>query len=111
MLFSASDKNKSKNSPDLNAKIELDANPEPDQHNEGQPIRPDLDIYGKQRTKFATDCSTQHAASLRCIEDNYTNKDVCQSFFDNYKQCRREERQRRLDENAKKSKSGKSSFW
>lgn len=111
MLPSAADKNNSSNSSQVNAKIEQDANPEPDQHNEGQPIRPDLDIYGKQRTKFVTDCRPQHAASLSCIEDNYTNKEVCQTFFDAYKTCRREERQRRLEENAKKSKAGGSSFW
>lgn len=113
MLFSAADKNKNKdnnkNSSEVNAKIEKDANPEPDQHNGGQPIRPELDIYGKQRTKFATDCSLQHSASLHCIEDNYTNKEVCQTFFDDYKKCRRDERQKRLEENAKKK--GRGSFW
>jgi glutamine synthetase len=89
----------------INAKIEKDANPEPDQHNAGQPIRPDLDEDGKQRTKFVTDCAQQHRESLSCIEDHYDQKAVCQPFFDNYISCRREERKRRLEQNAKKS------FW
>jgi hypothetical protein len=87
---------------EINAKIDREVNPEPNQHNSGQPLRPNLDINGNQRSKFLTDCSQQHAASLRCIENNYQKKDVCQEFFDNYKKCRREERERRLAENSKR---------
>ena len=57
-------------------------------------------------TKFRTDCQREHQASLACITDNYGNRDVCQPFFDNYKECRKEEQKRRLEENAKRS-----SFW
>uniref|UniRef100_A0A7S1ZEW9 CHCH domain-containing protein n=1 Tax=Trieres chinensis TaxID=1514140 RepID=A0A7S1ZEW9_TRICV len=84
------------------AKIERDANPAPDSHNEGQPIRREEDERGLQRSKFFTDCSKQHSESLRCIEDNYEQKDVCQPFFDAYKACRREENQRRLEENKRR---------
>jgi hypothetical protein len=95
----------SKNSPEVNAKIDLISNPAPDQHNAGQPIHTNLDSSGKQRSKFATDCSTQHRASLACIEQNYGNKDVCQNFFNDYISCRREEHERKLIENSKRS------FW
>jgi hypothetical protein len=94
-----------RNSPEVNAKIDRDANPEPEKHNAGQPLRVDLDSHGKQRSKFVTDCSTQHSASLACIEANYEKKEVCQSFFDAYILCRREERERRLAQNATRS------FW
>jgi len=83
----------------IRAKIERDTNPAPDQHNEGQPLRRQEDDRGEQRSKFFTDCKTQHAASLRCIEDNYENREVCQKFFDDYKACRRQERERRLEKN------------
>ena len=94
-----------KNSAEVNNKIVQDSNPEPDQHNLGQPIRSSLDSEGKQRSKFATDCSIQHRASLECIEDNYVNRDVCQPFFDAYITCRRDERERRLAKNTSRG------FW
>mmetsp|Transcript_20020 Transcript_20020/g.29681 ORF Transcript_20020/g.29681 Transcript_20020/m.29681 type:complete len:127 (+) Transcript_20020:112-492(+) len=88
-------------------RTEKEANPFADtenQHKSGQPVIPNLDEDGKQRTKFATDCTAQHRASLACIEDNYTTKDaVCHTFFQAYKQCRREERERRLEANSKRS--------
>mmetsp|Transcript_26539 Transcript_26539/g.40172 ORF Transcript_26539/g.40172 Transcript_26539/m.40172 type:complete len:118 (-) Transcript_26539:1111-1464(-) len=88
-------------------RTEQEANPfagTENQHKSGQPIIPNLDEDGKQRTKFATDCSVQHRASLACIEDNYTTKETkCQQFFQAYKQCRREERERRLEANSKRS--------
>jgi hypothetical protein len=78
------------------------ANPEPDEHNLGQPLRPNLDESGKQRSKFLTDCRQEHAASLKCIEDNYTNRDVCQPFFEAYKKCRRDEKKRKLEDKEQK---------
>ena len=57
-------------------------------------------------TKFQTDCKKEHQDSLACITDNYGNRDVCQPFFDAYKECRKEEHKRKLQENAKRS-----SFW
>ena len=60
------------------------------------------DSRGEPMTKFFTNCDIEHARSLKCIEDNYDKKSVCQPFFDDYKKCRAEERQRRLEENGKK---------
>ena len=62
--------NPSQNDPAIAAKIYRDTNPEPDQHNYGQPIVPDIDDYGKQRSKFVTDCKKEQQASLQCIMDN-----------------------------------------
>mmetsp|Transcript_2119 Transcript_2119/g.1964 ORF Transcript_2119/g.1964 Transcript_2119/m.1964 type:complete len:81 (+) Transcript_2119:42-284(+) len=59
------------------AQIELNANPEPDQHNQGQPIRQQVNDRGQQMSKMFTDCRTQHRESLKCIEENYTNKCAC----------------------------------
>ena len=84
------------------AKVDQDANPEPNRHNKGQPLRPTLDYEGKQRTKFLTGCGDQHADSLRCIEENYERRELCQPFFEAYKACRREERKQRLENNAKR---------
>jgi len=84
------------------AKIEREANPEPSRHNQGQPIRPTLDAGGNQRTKFLTNCGAEHAASLHCIEENYERRGVCQPMFEAYKKCRREEREKQLEENAKR---------
>lgn len=103
-----SNQHTTRNTAQVNAKIDQDSNPEPDQHNGGQPIRAQIDAHGKQRTKFVTDCTVQHRASLACIEDNYLDrKEVCQPFFDSYRACRREERERRLEANAQGAKS----FW
>jgi hypothetical protein len=62
---------------------------------------------GPQSTKVSaskqqTDCRQQQAESLHCIQENYETKNVCQPFFDAYKQCRKEENDRRLEANSKK---------
>mmetsp|Transcript_5135 Transcript_5135/g.7841 ORF Transcript_5135/g.7841 Transcript_5135/m.7841 type:complete len:112 (-) Transcript_5135:141-476(-) len=86
------------------AKVEAESNPmDPNQHNEGQPIRQNLDLAGHQRSKFMTACAKEHRNSLQCIEDNYERKDLCQPFFDVYKECRREEHKQKLEENARLS--------
>lgn len=95
----------------IRAKIHKDANPEPDQHVYGQPLRPEIDDRGQQRSKHYTDCKKEHSASLRCIEENYEKRELCQKFFDDYKKCRKEERERRLEENAKKTGGGAWSSW
>ena len=92
--------------PEVAAKIERDANPEPDQHNGGQPLRQQLNSRGDQQSKLVTGCSIQHRESLQCIEQNYENKAVCQPFFDAYKQCRHDEHKRRLEENERLSREG-----
>merc|ERR1712071_701983 len=89
--------------PEIAAQIEHNASPEPDQHNEGQPIRQQLNDRGQQMSKMFTDCQIQQRESLKCIEENYTNKGVCQPFFDAYKQCRHEEHKKRLEENLRLS--------
>ena len=55
------------------------------------------------KTKFFTDCQKEYLASINCRLEHYDHKqtNVCQHFFDNYKACRREENERRLEENAK----------
>ena len=77
-----------------------------DQHNFGQPLVPQIDASGKQRSKFLTDCKKEHKASLDCIMDNYEDRGVCQPFFDFYKECRKEEQKRRLERNARMSGGG-----
>ena len=69
------------------------------QHNFGQPI------YNKSgASKQVTDCRIQQRASLACIEENYRNKDqACARYFDEYKQCRREEHERKLEANANRA--------
>eukprot|EP00557_Chaetoceros_sp_GSL56_P011728 CAMPEP_0176480076 /NCGR_PEP_ID=MMETSP0200_2-20121128/2084_1 /TAXON_ID=947934 /ORGANISM="Chaetoceros sp., Strain GSL56" /LENGTH=113 /DNA_ID=CAMNT_0017876171 /DNA_START=16 /DNA_END=357 /DNA_ORIENTATION=- len=89
---------------ELAAKIEAQSNPmDPNQHNEGQPIRQNLDSAGHQRSKFMTDCSKEHRNSLQCIEDNYDKRETCQPFFDAYKKCRKDEHDRKMEENARLS--------
>ena len=57
---------------------------------------------GGAASKLQTDCAREHAASLQCISENVGNRDACQAFFDDYKQCRQAEQQRRLEANARK---------
>lgn len=82
-------------------KVESQLNPEPERHNAGQPLQANLDSHGKQRSKFLTNCKKEHAASLNCIHENYDDRAACQPFFDAYKKCRKAERERHLEENAK----------
>ncbi|KAL7522623.1 hypothetical protein ACHAWX_007319 [Stephanocyclus meneghinianus] len=89
----------------LAATIESRANP-PQQdalsHNFGQPIQPQSDAGAA--SKLITDCRVQQRASLQCIEENYQNKDAaCARFFEDYKKCRREEHERKLELNARNS--------
>jgi hypothetical protein len=69
-------------------------------HNFGQPIQPS--DGKKNASKLLTDCTVQQRASLQCIEENYENKDVaCAPFFEEYKKCRREEHERKLERNSR----------
>jgi hypothetical protein len=74
-------------------------------HNNGQPLRKQLNQYGHQHTKYHTECVVEQRESLACIQENYHNKSACQAYFDRYRACSREENKRRLAENAKKG------FW
>ena len=89
-------------------------------HNYGQPLRPphysspssqsstssmklNNDKSGRA-SKLLTDCRAEQRASLACIEENYHNKnEACASHFENYKRCRKEEHERKLEANAKAS--------
>jgi len=94
----------------------LSHNNEERPHNFGQPIRPPhkktADEIEKKNeksgaSKLKTDCRVQQRASLKCIEENYENKDqACAKYFEAYKQCRRDEHQKKLDANAKNSGGG-----
>ncbi len=68
------------------AKVERDSNPfdQGVDHNEGQPIRKNVDGFGNQRSKFLTDCHREHRNSLKCIEENYDRREVCQPAFGMY---------------------------
>jgi len=82
-------------------------------HNYGQPKRAPhagANHQGKTTAKFLTNCSEEHMNSLQCIERNYQNRSACEPFFQAYKACRKEENQKRLEENEKKSQNGFSFF-
>jgi cytochrome c oxidase assembly protein subunit 23 len=40
-------------------------------------------------SKSENPCQAQAIESYKCQEANQNNKDVCQPFFDRYKECRR----------------------
>lgn len=95
----------------------LSHNNEERPHNFGQPIRPPHHKKVANETekkneksgasKLRTDCQVQQRASLKCIEENYQNKDqACAKYFEAYKQCRRDEHQKMVDANAKSSGGG-----
>ena len=60
-------------------------------------------IYNKSgASKQVTDCRIEQRASLACIEQNYSNKDMaCAKYFEEYKKCRKAEHERKLEANAK----------
>ncbi|XP_078173860.1 cox19 family protein (CHCH motif) [Carex rostrata] len=47
-------------------------------------------------------CFPQYTASLKCLEANQ-EKSNCQQFFDDYKECKKKEREARLERNSKRS--------
>ena len=98
----ASGKDSSSLKPTAHANLEAKLNPSADDarsHNFGQPIQPK---DAKGASKLKTDCRAEQRASLQCIEENYENKDqACAQFFENYKKCRREEHERKLERNAR----------
>lgn len=60
---------------------------------------------GKSKSKFFTDCKQEYLASINCRLENFDHKasGSCETFFDEYKACRKLENERRLEENAGKS--------
>jgi len=94
--------------------VEIGKEEKDNSHNFGQPRHPlrkatQNSPEGKTgASKHVTDCRQQQRESLRCIEENYTNKDkACVPFFEAYKKCRREEHERKLEKNRKDSEA----FW
>eukprot|EP00897_Mesotaenium_endlicherianum_P010294 jgi/Mesen1/9293/ME000060S08724 len=51
-------------------------------------------------------CASDYAASLRCLDAADYDKSKCQDQFAIYKECKKKEKQARLEANKKKQ-----SFW
>ncbi|KAL6651578.1 hypothetical protein ACP70R_010503 [Stipagrostis hirtigluma subsp. patula] len=52
-----------------------------------------------------SDCFPQYTASLKCLEANQ-DKSKCQQQFDDYKECKKKEREARLERNKSRSLFG-----
>ncbi|PWA58407.1 cox19 family protein (CHCH motif) [Artemisia annua] len=48
-------------------------------------------------------CYSQYTASLKCLEEFSTDKSKCQEHFDVYKECKKKEREARLERNKSRS--------
>ncbi|GAA0154360.1 chaperone [Lithospermum erythrorhizon] len=48
-------------------------------------------------------CYPQYAASLKCLEEFHSDKSKCQAHFDVYKECKKKEREARLERNRSRS--------
>ncbi|KNA19677.1 hypothetical protein SOVF_059420 [Spinacia oleracea] len=48
-------------------------------------------------------CYPQYTASLKCLEQYNSEKSKCQEFFDVYKECKKKEREARLERNRHRS--------
>ncbi|GJP45576.1 hypothetical protein CLOM_g12581 [Closterium sp. NIES-68] len=48
-------------------------------------------------------CAGAYADSLKCLDKNSYDKSKCEDKFDAYKECRKVEREKRLEANSKKS--------
>ncbi|KAL5560635.1 hypothetical protein UlMin_036846 [Ulmus minor] len=48
-------------------------------------------------------CFPQYSASLKCLEENHLDKSKCQEHFDIYKECKKKEREARLERNKSRS--------
>ncbi|KAG6628507.1 hypothetical protein I3843_14G019700 [Carya illinoinensis] len=48
-------------------------------------------------------CYTQYTASLKCLEKFNSDKSKCQEHFDIYKECKKKEREARLERNRNRS--------
>ncbi|KAJ8633804.1 hypothetical protein MRB53_027140 [Persea americana] len=51
-------------------------------------------------------CYPQYSASLKCLEEFNSDKSKCQQHFDVYKECKKKEREARLERNKKRSLFG-----
>uniref|UniRef100_A0A7N0U4R3 CHCH domain-containing protein n=1 Tax=Kalanchoe fedtschenkoi TaxID=63787 RepID=A0A7N0U4R3_KALFE len=50
-----------------------------------------------------SECYPQYSASLKCLEVYSADKSKCQEQFDNYKECKKREREARLERNKTRS--------
>ncbi|KAL1546526.1 cytochrome c oxidase-assembly factor COX23, mitochondrial [Salvia divinorum] len=50
-----------------------------------------------------SDCFPAYTASLKCLEEYSNEKSKCQQHFDIYKECRKKEREARLERNKSRS--------
>ncbi|KAL3815234.1 hypothetical protein ACJIZ3_016502 [Penstemon smallii] len=50
-----------------------------------------------------SECYPAYSASLKCLEIYYTDKSKCQEHFDVYKECKKKEREARLERNRSRS--------
>ncbi|XAR63291.1 hypothetical protein NMG60_11023178 [Bertholletia excelsa] len=48
-------------------------------------------------------CYPQYTASLKCLEEYNSDKSKCQEHFDIYKECKKKEREARLERNRNRS--------
>ncbi|KAK9757743.1 hypothetical protein RND81_01G183300 [Saponaria officinalis] len=48
-------------------------------------------------------CFSQYSASLKCLEQYNSDKSKCQEHFDVYKECKKKEREARLERNRTRS--------
>ena len=51
-------------------------------------------------------CFPQYTASLKCLEINHQDKSKCQQQFDDYKECKKREREARLERNRSRTLFG-----
>ncbi|KAK4847739.1 hypothetical protein QYF36_005306 [Acer negundo] len=50
-----------------------------------------------------SECFPQYTASLKCLEEFNSDKSRCQEHFDVYKECKKKEREARLERNKSRS--------
>ena len=102
---------------EVKSKIRKEINPGEESgytHNSGKPKKAPYGSSGSiQSPQYLTSCSKENMASLKCIEENYQNRSACQPFFDEYKECRKQENERRKEANAKAAaaRGGGGWFW
>ncbi|GLT84268.1 hypothetical protein SLE2022_025090 [Rubroshorea leprosula] len=48
-------------------------------------------------------CYSQYTASLKCLEEFSSDKSKCQEHFNVYKECKKKEREARLERNKTRS--------
>ena len=64
---------------------------------------PQAKVQGKGKKD---ECDELRQASLKCLYSNPDEKEKCQGFFDNYKQCKKDLHERTIAERRKRT-----SFW